>query len=48
MEKGFGIMCAELVEQLKQKYPQIKLFCYLPFINKPLDYDEVYFKRFMV
>ena len=47
MEKGFGIMCAELVEQLKQKYPQIKLFCYLPFIIKPLNYDEVYFKRFM-
>lgn len=46
MALGFDMICAELVLELKKKYPQIKLVCAIPCKNQPKLWNTVQKKRY--
>ena len=46
MALGFDIICAEIVLELKKKYPHIKLVCAIPCKNQDKLWSDEYKKRY--
>lgn len=43
---GFDIVCAETVLQLKNQYPHIALYCFLPFKNQSYNFSKAWKERY--